>query len=148
LYFFLAASVRWFMKCFNGIKGMGFINMIYHVWLGNILTWLACAHPRTHTDTFLKPFLCFTEAGLLSAERCTEALFNGSAEKLAMLSDDELNDLFRNTPVTELYLDPGTTVFDVVMKAKCFSRAGKMCMFFYHSPIITIWYACCCFFHY
>ncbi|KAK2160620.1 hypothetical protein LSH36_129g03024 [Paralvinella palmiformis] len=63
------------------------------------------------------------KAGLLSAERCTEALFNGSAEKLAMLSDDELNDLFRNTPVTELYLDPGTTVFDVVMKAKCFSRA-------------------------
>ena len=69
-----------------------------------------------------------TEAGLLSAERCTEALFKGSAEKLAMLSDEELNDLFRNTPVTELILDPGTTVFDVVMKAKCFGRAGELYM--------------------
>ncbi|KAI0218209.1 Tyrosine--tRNA ligase, mitochondrial [Lamellibrachia satsuma] len=62
------------------------------------------------------------EDGLQSAVRCTEALFHGSAESLARLSMQDMTDLFRSAPTKELFLEPGTTVFDTVMKAGCFNR--------------------------
>ncbi|KAK2171492.1 hypothetical protein NP493_1061g00031 [Ridgeia piscesae] len=62
------------------------------------------------------------EEGLQSAVRCTEALFHGSAESLARLSAQDMTNLFRSAPTKELFLEPGTTVFDTVMKAGCFSR--------------------------
>ena len=67
----------------------------------------------------------FSEIGLESALRCTNALFHGSAESLARLSLQDVTDLFGSAPTKELFLDPGTTVFDTVMKAGCFSREGE-----------------------
>ena len=46
------------------------------------------------------------------------------------MSEQELKDLFKNAPTNELFLDPGTTVLDVVMAAKCFSRDGKCYVLF------------------
>jgi tyrosyl-tRNA synthetase len=58
--------------------------------------------------------------GLQSAQRCTEALYSGTADQLAHLSENELTCLFKNATTCQLFLDPGTTLFDLVMKAKCF----------------------------
>ena len=57
--------------------------------------------------------------------RCSQALYGGSGELLAQLKEEELQDLFSNAPVMKMFLDPGTTVFDVVMKAKLFDREGS-----------------------
>ena len=65
-----------------------------------------------------------TEEGLLLAQRCTAVLFKSSVETLASLTEAELNDLFRVAPKTEIHLEPGTTVMETVMKAKCFGREG------------------------
>lgn len=60
------------------------------------------------------------EPGLHIAQRCTDALYSGTAEALARLSSAELSLLFKEATTVELFLEPGTRVFDVVMKAKCF----------------------------
>ena len=75
--------------------------------------------------TFVNYICCLAEDGLQSAVRCTEALFHGSAESLARLSMQDMTDLFRSAPTKELFLEPGTTVFDTVMKAGCFNREGN-----------------------
>ncbi|XP_060891833.1 tyrosine--tRNA ligase, mitochondrial [Labrus mixtus] len=50
--------------------------------------------------------------GLESAKRCTKALYNSSVEALEEMSDEELQELFREAPFHELLLEPGTTVID------------------------------------
>ena len=65
-----------------------------------------------------------TEEGVSSAQRCSEALYGGSPQHLAELSEKELRELFSNATCTELYYEPGTTVYDLVMAAKCFNRPG------------------------
>lgn len=64
-------------------------------------------------------FVCL-EAGLRSAQRCTDALYSGTAVALSELSSEELRQLFKEATSVELMLEPGTTLFDVVMRAKCF----------------------------
>nr|XP_020479813.1 tyrosine--tRNA ligase, mitochondrial [Monopterus albus] len=50
--------------------------------------------------------------GLESAKRSTNALYNSSVQALEEMSDEELQELFREAPFHELLLEPGTTVID------------------------------------
>ncbi|KAK5867057.1 hypothetical protein PBY51_011576 [Eleginops maclovinus] len=50
--------------------------------------------------------------GLESAKRCTNALYHSSVQALEEMSDEELQELFREAPFNELLLEPGTTVID------------------------------------
>ncbi|ELT97168.1 hypothetical protein CAPTEDRAFT_18730 [Capitella teleta] len=63
------------------------------------------------------------DEGLSSALRCTEALYGGSPAGLAKLHEQELRELFSNAKSSELFYEPGTTVFDTVMKTGTFNRA-------------------------
>ncbi|KAF3688576.1 Tyrosine--tRNA ligase, mitochondrial [Channa argus] len=50
--------------------------------------------------------------GLESAKRCSNALYHSSVQALEEMSDEELQELFREAPFHELLLEPGTTVID------------------------------------
>ncbi|CAI5665359.1 tyrosine--tRNA ligase, mitochondrial [Oreochromis niloticus] len=54
--------------------------------------------------------------GLESAKRCTNALYHSSVQALEEMSDEELQELFREAPFHELLLEPGTTVIDACRK--------------------------------
>ena len=75
---------------------------------------------------FLHCYSCCLDEGVASALRCTDALYGGSSERLAELSEKELRDLFASATSTELFFQPGTTVHDLVMQAHCFTRAGGL----------------------
>ncbi|XP_025011847.2 tyrosine--tRNA ligase, mitochondrial isoform X1 [Gallus gallus] len=55
--------------------------------------------------------------GLESAKRCTKALYHSSVEALEAMSDQELQELFRQAPSAELILEPGMTLLDLCRKA-------------------------------
>ncbi|KAF0040603.1 hypothetical protein F2P81_006501 [Scophthalmus maximus] len=50
--------------------------------------------------------------GLESAKRCTNALYHSSVQALEEMSDEELQELFKEAPFHELLLEPGTTVIE------------------------------------
>ncbi|XP_069811057.1 tyrosine--tRNA ligase, mitochondrial [Dendropsophus ebraccatus] len=54
--------------------------------------------------------------GLESAKRCTQALYHGSIDALAAMSEQELRELFQGAPFAELLLEPGTRVLDTCLK--------------------------------
>ncbi|XP_047237949.1 tyrosine--tRNA ligase, mitochondrial [Girardinichthys multiradiatus] len=56
--------------------------------------------------------------GLESAKRCTNALYHSSVQALEQMSDKELQELFREAPFHELFLEPGTTVIDACRKVR------------------------------
>ncbi|CAH1794720.1 unnamed protein product, partial [Owenia fusiformis] len=58
--------------------------------------------------------------GLESAIRCTKALWEKSPESLADLHESDLKMLFKNAAGAEMFLDPGTSILDVIVHAKCF----------------------------
>ncbi|XP_039376578.1 tyrosine--tRNA ligase, mitochondrial [Mauremys reevesii] len=55
--------------------------------------------------------------GLESAKRCTKALYYSNVEALEAMSDQELQELFREAPFAELLLEPGMSVLDLCHKA-------------------------------
>ncbi|XP_067906921.1 tyrosine--tRNA ligase, mitochondrial [Heterodontus francisci] len=55
--------------------------------------------------------------GLESAKRCTSALYLSSLDALETMSDEELQELFKEAPFSENLLEPGTTVLDLCRKA-------------------------------
>ncbi|NXU56995.1 SYYM protein, partial [Turnix velox] len=55
--------------------------------------------------------------GLESAKRCTKALYYSSIEALEAMSDQELQELFKQAPSAELILEPGTSLLDLCRKA-------------------------------
>ncbi|NXO03813.1 SYYM protein, partial [Rhinopomastus cyanomelas] len=55
--------------------------------------------------------------GLESAKRCTQVLYHSSVEALEAMSDQDLQELFRQTASAELLLEPGMTVLDLCRKA-------------------------------
>ncbi|XP_067855852.1 tyrosine--tRNA ligase, mitochondrial [Heptranchias perlo] len=55
--------------------------------------------------------------GLESAKRCTSALYHSSTDALETMSDEELQELFKEAPFSENLLEPGTTVLDLCRKA-------------------------------
>ncbi|XP_056138027.1 tyrosine--tRNA ligase, mitochondrial [Lampris incognitus] len=63
--------------------------------------------------------------GLESAKRCTNALYHNSAHALEQMSDEELQELFREAPFHEMLLDPGTTVLDACRKASAIPEGPK-----------------------
>uniref|UniRef100_A0A4W3IUX4 Tyrosine--tRNA ligase n=1 Tax=Callorhinchus milii TaxID=7868 RepID=A0A4W3IUX4_CALMI len=55
--------------------------------------------------------------GLVSAKKCTNALYQSSVAALETMSDKELQELFREAPFSEILLEPGTSVLDLCRKA-------------------------------
>lgn len=63
--------------------------------------------------------------GLESAKRCTNALYHSSVQALQEMSDEELQELFREAPFHELLLEPGTTVIDACRKANAIPEGPR-----------------------
>ncbi|XP_043565185.1 tyrosine--tRNA ligase, mitochondrial [Chiloscyllium plagiosum] len=55
--------------------------------------------------------------GLETAKRCTRALYHSSMDALETMSDEELQELFKEAPFSENLLEPGTTILDLCRKA-------------------------------
>lgn len=67
--------------------------------------------------------------GLESALRTTDAFFNTSdSSKLAALSREEFDDLFREAPVVQMVLrdEPPVTVLDIANKLNHYKTQGKV----------------------
>lgn len=64
------------------------------------------------------------ESGVDMALRWTDAFFSGKAESLVALTQSELTALFASAPTIQLLQEPGMSILDVCMKAKCFNREG------------------------
>ncbi|XP_067632124.1 tyrosine--tRNA ligase, mitochondrial [Eurosta solidaginis] len=64
------------------------------------------------------------EKGLKQAERVTDALYRGSVDGLGELNYDEVKKVFAGATVVEILLEPGTSILDIAMKAKCFNSEG------------------------
>ncbi|MGH0163899.1 UNVERIFIED_CONTAM: hypothetical protein FKN15_046287 [Acipenser sinensis] len=65
--------------------------------------------------------------GLESAKRCTNALYQGSLDALEKMTDEELQELFREAPFYELLLEPGTSVLDMCRKASAIPDGARGC---------------------
>ncbi|XP_037307813.1 tyrosine--tRNA ligase, mitochondrial [Pungitius pungitius] len=63
--------------------------------------------------------------GLESAKRCTDALYHSSVQALEEMSDDELQELFREAPFHELLLEPGTTVIDACRRVNAIPEGPR-----------------------
>ncbi|XP_063335356.1 tyrosine--tRNA ligase, mitochondrial [Pelmatolapia mariae] len=63
--------------------------------------------------------------GLESAKRCTNALYHSSVQALEEMSDEELQELFREAPFHELLLEPGTTVIDACRKVSAIPEGPR-----------------------
>ncbi|XP_048405222.1 tyrosine--tRNA ligase, mitochondrial [Stegostoma tigrinum] len=61
--------------------------------------------------------LVHSKEGLDTAKRCTSALYHSSMDALETMSDEELQELFKEAPFSENLLEPGTTVLDLCRKA-------------------------------
>ncbi|XP_061180938.1 tyrosine--tRNA ligase, mitochondrial-like isoform X4 [Saccostrea echinata] len=65
------------------------------------------------------------EVGLEQALRWTDVFYNQKVETLAVLTDLEVNILFRNSPITSLPLSPGLRLADVCNRIKVFKNEGE-----------------------
>ncbi|XP_053283257.1 tyrosine--tRNA ligase, mitochondrial [Pleuronectes platessa] len=63
--------------------------------------------------------------GLESAKRCTDVLFHSSVQALEEMSDEELQELFREAPFVELLLEPGTTVIDACRRVNAIPEGPR-----------------------
>lgn len=61
-----------------------------------------------------------TETGLQEAIVATSALYDNSIDTLSTLSINDICKIFNGATVVELMLEPGITVLQMAMKAKCF----------------------------
>ncbi|XP_025601738.2 tyrosine--tRNA ligase, mitochondrial [Athalia rosae] len=60
------------------------------------------------------------ESGLKSAELTTSVLYNKSTETLSTLTPGEMVDVFQGASFVEILPEPGLTVLQLSLKAKCF----------------------------
>jgi len=62
------------------------------------------------------------EQGYQMAVKATNALYSEDADALASIPANEINKLFqgKSTFFSEVYLEPGTTILSMALKAKCF----------------------------
>jgi len=60
------------------------------------------------------------DAGLKSAKRATDILYNENSEALALLTQDELFEVFGQASTINMVLDAGISVLQLVLQAKCF----------------------------
>ncbi|XP_006633788.1 tyrosine--tRNA ligase, mitochondrial [Lepisosteus oculatus] len=63
--------------------------------------------------------------GLDSAKRSTNALYHGSLQALEQMTDEELQELFREAPFCELLLEPGTSVLDACRRANAIPEGAR-----------------------
>ncbi|XP_018531464.1 tyrosine--tRNA ligase, mitochondrial [Lates calcarifer] len=63
--------------------------------------------------------------GLESAKRCTNALYHSSVQALEEMSDEELQELFREAPFHELLLESGTTVIDACRRVNAIPEGPR-----------------------
>uniref|UniRef100_A0A3P8VJ82 Tyrosine--tRNA ligase n=1 Tax=Cynoglossus semilaevis TaxID=244447 RepID=A0A3P8VJ82_CYNSE len=63
--------------------------------------------------------------GLETAKRCTNALYNSSLKALEEMSDDELQELFREAPFHEMLLEPGTSVIDTCRRVNAIPEGPR-----------------------
>ncbi|KAJ8318210.1 hypothetical protein KUTeg_003301, partial [Tegillarca granosa] len=62
------------------------------------------------------------ENGLEEAIKWTKALYSGNIEDLAVLDKSQLKQLFKSATTVQLIYEPGISIYDVCMKAKCFAK--------------------------
>lgn len=62
----------------------------------------------------------FIETGLQEALVATSALYDNSIETLSTLGINDIFKIFSGSTAVELMLEPGITVLQMAMKAKCF----------------------------
>lgn len=67
----------------------------------------------------------FTESGLKKAESVSAALYKGSVDALASLSAADIKQSFAGATVCDILYEPGMTMVDLAMKAKCFPTERK-----------------------
>ncbi|XP_057185266.1 tyrosine--tRNA ligase, mitochondrial [Triplophysa rosa] len=63
--------------------------------------------------------------GLESAKRCTDAFYHSDIQALEQMSDVELQELFREAPFQEVFLDPGSTVLDACRRAEAIPEGPR-----------------------
>lgn len=71
-------------------------------------------------------FDIFSEEGLKKAKQVTAALYDGDFAALSALSQFEIKSIFSGAKIYEMFLDPGMTILDVVLKAKIYKH-DRMC---------------------
>lgn len=60
------------------------------------------------------------EQGLKTAEKVTNALYKGSIDALGDLNYKDVTQVFAGATIVEILAEPGISVLDLAMKAKCF----------------------------
>lgn len=75
------------------------------------------------------------ERGLSAAKKASEALYSENIQALGTLEPSEVKKLFQSSSssiasFSEVYLEPGTSVLDMAMKAKCFNSEGITLLLF------------------
>ncbi|XP_071954001.1 tyrosine--tRNA ligase, mitochondrial-like [Antedon mediterranea] len=66
------------------------------------------------------------EEGLSKAKRLTEALYGSSGIRaLEVLNEKEAEELFKGAFISQIILEPGISIFDMVEKVKCLPTGGK-----------------------
>lgn len=58
--------------------------------------------------------------GLENAEKISDALYSGNINSLGELEVQEVSRIFEGAAYNEILMEPGTTVLDIAVKAKCF----------------------------
>lgn len=67
----------------------------------------------------------FLENGLKQAERVTDVLYKGNVEALGELSYNDIKQTFVGAAVVEILPEPGMSIIELAMKAKCFQTESK-----------------------
>ena len=57
--------------------------------------------------------------------RCTNARYHSNLQALELISDAELQELFRDAPFHELLLEPGPTILDACRRAEDIPQGPK-----------------------
>uniref|UniRef100_A0A1B6C6N0 Tyrosine--tRNA ligase n=1 Tax=Clastoptera arizonana TaxID=38151 RepID=A0A1B6C6N0_9HEMI len=80
---------------------------------------LRTAQKKLATDMTL---LIHGEEGLKSALTTTDAMYDSSLDKIAMLNATDLMSIFKGATLVDLLLRPGISVLQMVMEAECFKK--------------------------
>lgn len=71
-------------------------------------------------------YVYFAEHGLKQAERVTNALYKGNVDGLAELNYAEIKQTFQGAAVVDILTEPGMSILQLAMKAKCFPTESKL----------------------
>ena len=75
--------------------------------------------------TSLLAFYFLLENGLKQAERVTNALYKGSVDGLGELNYAEIRQTFAGATLVDILPEPGMSMLQLAMKAKCFPTESK-----------------------